>query len=391
MLRGIIEPIYPHAATMNTLKILVVFSLLSTSLLSQSTFFSGGNICKREDWQLIFKDEFDSDTLNTDLWMTFFPCNIWDDQCESSRAGDGDIHLDSNVIISGGKLKLVAKHQTATWYSSTRDYTSGMIFSKSLYRFGYGKYELYGKIPSGKGLYPAFWLFGGDGEGHAAEIDVFEINGNEPYRYHPGIISYWHTEFLAQEDCKFDDIDLSLDFHLYSVEWEPFLVTFKIDNKTVFVVSRLNTISGHEVSWCCVEPGVYAVQPAYPKGKNCLLSVIVTLAVLSGDESPDNNTLFPSIFEIDYIRVYQRDTSSAKLPDYECVVTLFPNPTNSTLTIRKNDMTFIRVENALGKEILSIKLNADESEIDVSTLEKGLYFVLVNTGTDVLTGKFIKL
>jgi beta-glucanase (GH16 family) len=371
---------------MKRLKVFAIFILLKSMAFSQSTFFTGGNICKDADWELVFQDEFNVDTLNTDFWMTYFPCADWGEQCEGSRVDDGDIHLDQNVVISDGKLKLVAKHETAIWYSQTREYSSGLIYSKS--RYGYGKYELYGKIPSGKGLFPTFWLFGGDGEGHASEIDVFEILGDEPNKYHPGVISYDGTKFIDQQDCNFKDVDFSLDFHLYSVEWDPFIITYKIDNKKVYEISRLYTLSGRQVTWCCVEPGIYTILPAYPKGKNIELSIIARLAILPGSEGPNDKTIFPAEYVIDYVRFYKRDTLIAS--ENECTITLFPNPTDSKLYIRKNNLTNIKITNCFGQEVRSIEASGDDAEIDVSNLYQGVYFISVNSGTDILSGKFIK-
>ncbi|MCX6274169.1 MAG: family 16 glycosylhydrolase [Bacteroidetes bacterium] len=371
------------------MKFILIFILLSNTVLSQSTFFTGGNICPSDDWHLVFSDEFNDTTLNKDIWFTYYPCNDnWSVPCEGARVSNNNLWLENNVVESNGTLKLIARKETATWFSTTRDFTSGLIFSNGSYRFPYGKFEMYGKVPSGAGLNAAFWLFGGDGAGNSTEIDVFEFRGDKPKIYHPGIFKYEGADFKAHHDCKIESIDFSLDYHLYVVEWDPFLITFYIDNSPVFIISRFYTLSGNEVTWCCVEPGIYTIQPAYPHGLNTVLSIIAGLGVGSGDDAPNANTSFPSQFEIDYIRVYQRDPPSSA--DYNCEVLLFPNPVTSSLKIRKNRMTRVRIENIFGEILFSKTVTGDETDADVSFFRQGIYFVEVQSEDGTFANKFIK-
>ncbi|MEO8087399.1 MAG: family 16 glycosylhydrolase [Bacteroidota bacterium] len=372
------------------MKLFLVFLLLAHLAFSQSTFFTGGNICKDEDWHLTFSDEFDGDSLDQSKWSSHFPCSDGSDQCDGARVADGGIYLDSNIIVSNGTLKFITKKQTTTWFSKTRDYTSGMIYSKSSpYRFKYGKFEIRCKVPSGKGFFSTFWMFGGDGVGTATEIDVFEISGSTPNHHHLGILKYHETELISQYDYGYDGNDFSREFHVFDATWDPFFINFSVDGTQVFHIARFMTLAGREVNWCCVDPGVYNMNPSYPSGESNQVSIIAFLTLLTGNDAPNNSTTFPNQMEVDYIRLYQRDTISK--PDNECVITLFPNPVLDKLTVKKNNMNFIKIQNVFGEEILSLKVNGDESEIDVSDLKRGIYFILVNSGTDILSGKLIKL
>ncbi len=374
---------------MKPLKLFVVFILLMVPAISQTTFFTGGNICTNDEWKLVFSDEFNEDSLNHNIWLTYYPCNDdWDVPCEEARVSNNNLWLENNVVENNGTLKLIAKKETDTWFSSTRNFTSGLIFSKSPFRFPSGKFEMSCKVPFGKGLNAAFWLFGGDGDGTATEIDIFEFRGEKPKYYHPGIYKYHNAEFIAHHDCDFEDIDYSLAFHLFSVVWEPFNITFSIDNFDVCTFTRLYTISGHDVTWCCVEPGVYLVQPAYPPTLNNLVSIIAGLGIGSGDDAPNTSTPFPSQFEIDYIRVYQHDPPSSA--DYNCEVLLYPNPAINTLGIKKNKMTKVMIENIFGEILFTKNVSGDETEADVSGLKQGIYFVEVQSEDGTFAGKFIK-
>ena len=52
------------------------------------------------------------------------------------------------------------------------DYSGGLLWSKDSYKFG--QFEIRFKSPRGSGLWPAFWLYGGNPN---YEIDFFELKG----------------------------------------------------------------------------------------------------------------------------------------------------------------------------------------------------------------------
>ena len=311
------------------------------------------------------------------------------DSCEFCRThGDlvDQVYLDSNVVVSNGTLKLIAKKQTATWFTATRDYTSGMIQSRGAW--WYGKFEIRCKIPYGEGFVPAFWLFGG---GYGTEIDDFEIGGQRPDYPHMGC-GVWNNGINTGFGANYLGADYSADFHVFSLEWAPFYLIFRIDGIQVFEITRFYTQSGDEVSWCCVEPGVYNVQPAFPFGENNTPSIIANLGVgnskTASTGAPNSSTVFPNQFEIDYIRVYQRDTSN--IMDTECHVLLFPNPVTNNLFIGCNNMTWIKIISLVGQVLYSSAINTNGYEINISTYDKGIYFVEVMTPYGFLANKFIK-
>ena len=368
-----------------------IFSLLPFLNFSQSTFFTGGNICAEENWIPIFNDEFDGDSLDRSMWINYFPYSEGgDDQCEYCRThGDGgQIFTDTNLEVSNGILKLIARKQNATWYSASREYTSAIIHTRNDFKFHYGRFEMRCKIPGGKGLYSTFWLFGGDNQGTAMEVDIFEFRGTIPEHHHIALWKYAGTDLTGGHSYAYDDNDFSKDFHIYAVEWDPFFITFKVDENEVYKISRFYTLSGTKVDWCCVTPGVYGVLDEYPKGDNTMVSIISGLSIETGEDAPDEHTIFPAEFEVDYIRVYQRD--SAIHNDYDCEIFLFPNPASSVIKIRKNRMTKINIENIHGQVLSSRNVSGDEAEEDVSSLCQGMYFVEVNSDDGTFAAKFIK-
>ncbi|RDI10258.1 T9SS type A sorting domain-containing protein [Flavobacterium sp. AG291] len=69
----------------------------------------------------------------------------------------------------------------------------------------------------------------------------------------------------------------------------------------------------------------------------------------------------------------------------------YPNPTNNVLNIQNaTDINSVSIVNALGQKIISKTINSTTTQVDVSSLSKGVYFVTVNSGNASKTIKVIK-
>ncbi len=315
-----------------------------------NTLWEGGDICPADTWKLVFYDEFQGSSLNTNKWATFFPYGAnGSDQCSFCRTHSNDgqqIYKDNNVTVSNGTAKIIAKQENSSWYGVNKNYSSGVIHSKSNCTFNKGKFEARCKIPKGIGYWPAFWLFG-----FSTEVDIFEFGGHATkyphvavHKWLPNDVNYEFGEYTSEQ------VDLSLDFHVYTVEWDDFIVTYKIDNAIVKKIGRfLNSTSGIWATTCGDRPAtVYTRNPAYPNS-NDFVNIIFNLAIGNGNDqcsfvrSPDASTLFPQQMEIDYIRVWQR-TPQAGLTDLCAVRTIQGNndicngaATNYTIGSLPND------------------------------------------------------
>ncbi len=72
-------------------------------------------------------------------------------------------------------------------------------------------------------------------------------------------------------------------------------------------------------------------------------------------------------------------------------VIIYPNPSHDNFQIRflTNSESTIFIYDAFGKLINSVKINSSENSINVSGLERGLYFVKIVSGSDTATRKII--
>src|ERR1700720_1335198 len=159
----------------------------------------------------------------------------------------------------------------------------------------YGYFEARAKLPEGPGVWPGFWLNANQPRADkdpGVEIDVLEYYGQFPEGFHSSV-HIWDNS--GADDNRVSDHvtpvsygSLYRDFHTYGVDVEPDWVIFYLDR--------------HE-TWRLATPAELT-KP---------LMVLVSLALGSG--WPIDRTPNPSIMEIDYVHVYERDPAGGQRHD----------------------------------------------------------------------------
>jgi len=277
-------------------------------------FLPGTLPCTNGDYYLVFEDNFDGNSFDQTKWYS-----------ETGVHSDFEFEgmkqwlQPENIEVSNGTLKIIAKKletpyvgtfvtdwstNPPTTKTDVFEYTSANLLSHQ--EFYYGKYEIRCRLPNGKGYWPAFWTFGGPGWN---EIDFFEMYGDDIKKFTCNI---HHGQPGEHEHCPFE-LKNAADFtqwHVITCIFDFDKITWQIDGNTVRVLHRFSTISGSPIS--CGENigiGTYFMERAFPLQS---MRIIMNLAVQSGSNAPDANTVFPGIYEIDYVRYYVK---SEQQPD----------------------------------------------------------------------------
>jgi hypothetical protein len=275
-----------------------------------------GNICMSEPYKLVFSDEFDGTVLDTAKWYTYYPYGPASapDSCSFCRTHvSANIYRDENAIVENGMLRLKSDAEKGEWFGRNFNYTSALVYSKQFFNT-YGKYEIRCKLPKGKQQWPAFWVFG-----WSTEIDVFEFicKGPEKVEF---TIHYWNSDnCIYKKNTKGGPcvsnrsgvvdfgIDFSEDFHTFSVEYEPNMVKFYVDDIMVRYVPKYFDNKGNPITRCEISSGEYRVNPAFPiQGQ----PVHVIANQLICQRHKEKNPVYPNFMEVDYIRVYQKQIQS---------------------------------------------------------------------------------
>ena len=84
-------------------------------------------------------------------------------------------------------------------------------------------------------------------------------------------------------------------------------------------------------------------------------------------------------------------TLGLEVPTLKALVTMYPNPVKDQLTIESNkQIEQIRLLNVLRQEVKNLETQQKLTNVDVSNLKPGVYFVNVTIGTEIYTHKIIK-
>lgn len=268
---------------------------------------------KYEGYKLVWNDEFEGDALDTTKWSyqigtgTSEGLTDWGNQ-ELEYYTDKE----ENVRVKDGELVITAIKEDER--VGGKLFTSGRIRTMTddgevLYAAKYGRIEARIKMPAGEGLWPAFWMLPVDSSlynewASSGEIDIMEARGRLTDRIE-GTIHYgqnWPNNiYKGQEFVLTEDTDIT-DYHLYSLEWEPGILRWYIDNVCYYTSDQWyskGTNSAADYTW----PAPYDV-PFY---------ILLDLAVGGTFDSEANPyaTEYPAEMKVDYVRVYQKEEGYA--------------------------------------------------------------------------------
>ena len=236
-----------------------------------------------QTWTLVWNDEFDGGSLDTNKW------EIEDDH--PIKNNELEYYAPDEVYLQSGNLVLRSRQRTYSGYDTngnwgTWNYTSGLVQTRGRFATAYGRIEVRAKVPSSKGIWPAHWTLPDAGQ-WPPEIDIMELKGSQPntiyMTHHFGV---WPN--VQNHGGTYTGPNYALDFHTYSVEWSPTRIDWKIDGVMRF--SSTDSI------------------PKEP------FFIILNTAVGGDfDGNPNGSTVFPQFHMIDYVRVYMPADPGAPL------------------------------------------------------------------------------
>jgi beta-glucanase (GH16 family) len=236
-------------------------------------------------WRLVWQDEFDGDSVDTEKWQ---PIDL-----QNSFNNEKQYYRPEQASVVDGKLRITAVDQPL----GNKQYRSARLESHQA--FAPGRFEARIDLPTTQGMWPAFWLLpksvpwptGG-------EIDIMENRGSEPFvvssAYHwqtnPGPCCDEH-QFVSREYGAIQDgqrVNYHAGFHTYAVEWEATQLRFYVDGVLHYTVNET------------------ANRPIFETPMNIILNLAVG-GNFGGD--PNGSTVFPQFMDVEYVRVWEAQTS----------------------------------------------------------------------------------
>ncbi len=241
------------------------------------------------DWQLVWSDDFhqaNGSSVNPSKW-TF----------ETGGDGWGNNEMEfyttrtNNVRIEDNKLVIEADKENF----GGRHFTSGRILTRGHFAWTYGVFEARIKIPSGQGIWPAFWLLGNDISTNSwpncGEVDIMENIGREPGAIHGTIHGpgYSGAHGIGMPVYLPNQERMADDFHVFAVDCEPGSISWFLDGKKYFTVTQSSLPKG--AAWVFNQPKF----------------ILINLAVGGfWPGYPDQTSSYPQKMVVDYVKVYQK-------------------------------------------------------------------------------------
>lgn len=275
------------------MKISTIFFLFSVVLIFSSFLISTPRFESKNVWELVWEDDFNGAELDQTKWNVLLR--------ETSKHNELQYYLPDEVYVENGMLRLRSRVRK---YGS-KEFTSGRLDTRNKFAPVYGRFEIRGRLPVGKGLWPAYWLYPQHRDWQMeyimseavangkesmipeerpwySEIDIMEFLGHEPNVLY-GTLHYY--TFDGQKKTSSGtwkgSVNYADDFHVYALEWEPDSIRWYIDDQLL-----------------------HATTSGIPHTPHYL---IINTAVGGGwPGNPDSTTIFPQFHDIDYVKVYQR-------------------------------------------------------------------------------------
>lgn len=255
-------------------------------------------------WQLIWSDEFNGpansppdpakwtyDIGNNNGWGNRELENYTKDPVNVHMDGNGNLVIHAEPVKSGAPIA-----PGAPAYTSARIKTLGLFAAgpngNPDDRF---RVEARLKVPSGAGMWPAFWMLGNTFNNRnwpqCGEIDIMESLGREPSVNHGSLHGPGYsggkpmTSIYTLPDGK----EFAAGFHVFAVEWAPTAITFFVDDVAYETVHDTDIPAGTQ--WVFNQP----------------FFILLNLAVGGNFAGPvAAATTFPRELLVDYVRVYKR-------------------------------------------------------------------------------------
>ena len=250
-------------------------------------------VLPEKPYHLVWHDEFSQDGAPD-------PSN-WGYEEGFVRNKELQLYQKENVRVEKGRLIIEGRREkvpnsaydptSKDWRKERKeaDYTSGCVVTRGKREFRFGRFEIRAKIVPQKGLWPAIWTLGTIGPWpRNGEVDLLEY-------YQDTILANtcwgngtWNTQKHPYPSFTAKDPRWADKYHVWRMDWDADWIRIYVDGQIVNETDLTKTLN--------------------PDGTNPFHNpqyLLLNLAIGSTGGDP-SETEFPTRYEVDYVRVYQR-------------------------------------------------------------------------------------
>lgn len=246
-----------------------------------------------EGYSLVWSDEFDDNQINSLNWVH----ELGDGTAYGLPAGWGNNEIQLYTDnIENSYIETDENNTSSLVIEVTEEnpgeYLSAKLTTQGLRNFKYGKIDARIKLPTGQGMWPAFWMLGEnksiiDWPG-CGEIDIVELVGHSPSTAHANVhYTNGNNEYSNDEGMpKTISQTFDQEYHNFSIDWTPSEINFSLDGE------------------------IYKTTNLSDDMKEFQRSFYLILNVAVGGPwagNPNASTTFPQKMYVDYIRYYSKN------------------------------------------------------------------------------------
>lgn len=256
-----------------------------------------------DEYKLVWADEFEADgPPDPDNWVF---------ERGFVRNKELQWYQPDNAFCEGGLLVIEGRRERKAnpnyepgsddWKKERQfaEYTSSCVKTKGLHSWKFGRFEVKARIKTEAGLWPAIWFLGVEGPWpDNGEIDLMEFYGGKilanaawgtKQKYRPRWDSS-KTPVASFNDPRWDE-----KFHIWRMDWDAQHIRLYVDDQLLNTIDLNKTINPTDRG-----PRNPFHQPHY---------ILLNLAIGGNAGGDPSKTEFPTRYEIDYVRVYQKHSA----------------------------------------------------------------------------------
>ena len=240
-----------------------------------------------DGWELVWHDEFDGNTINSDNWV-FETGDGCPDLCGWGN-NELQFYRPQNAWVHDGILTIEARRESV----GNRDYTSARMKTQGKQSFQYGRIDIRALLPRGQGLWPALWMLGNNitsiGWPKCGEIDIMEMVGGSGRENTVHGTLHWdlNGHFHLGGAYTLSSGTFYEEYHVFSIIWDEQMIRWFVNDNPFYQID---------------------ITPDHMTEFHQEFFFIFNVAVGGNwPGNPDGTTLFPQQMRVDYVRVFQKE------------------------------------------------------------------------------------